>query len=246
MVYEFLGQSDAVVLGSGSSLLLWLVLLAAMALMPFLLTMITSFAKLVVVGGILRQALGTQQVPPNSVITGLALVLTVHIMWPVMTQGFANYQQALVPPERSSAEPQPGDAGIRLIAILEAVVPPVESFLIKHSHPVNVDLFRSMRSRLDQQPVSFEGHQDVLARGVEAATVLAPAFAISELTEAFQIGFLLFVPFVIIDLVVSNILMAMGMHMLAPTTISLPLKLLLFVLIDGWRMVVQGLVAGYV
>jgi type III secretion protein R len=246
MPLSLLAQADAAggAPAPSSGLIFWLVLLAGMALAPFVFTMITSFAKLVVVGGILRHALGTQQIPPNTVITGLALILTIHIMSPVAMRIYGRYQ----------ANPMPANAttGETIRSISTAIEGPMRDFLEQHSHPQNLQLFDDLREKLSQSNrdadvVRAEAElKDPLVRdAVRDITVLTPAFMLSQLTEAFQIGFLLFVPFLIIDLVVSNVLMAMGMQMMSPVTISMPLKLLLFVLIDGWRLVMRGLVLSY-
>src|SRR5690349_18794852 len=215
-----------------------------MALAPFVLTMVTSFAKLVIVGGILRHALGTQQIPPNTVITGLALILTIHIMSPVAMRMYSRYQN--LPPN-----PNPTTSEI-VRRIATAAEGPMREFLEQHSHPQNLALFDDLKERLklankDPEAAKVEDQvTDPLVKdAIRDGTVLTPAFMLSQLTEAFQIGFLLFVPFLIIDLVVSNVLMAMGMQMLSPVTVSMPLKLLLFVLIDGWKLVMRGLVLSY-
>ena len=226
--------------------LTWMGILVVMALIPFLLTMVTSFAKLVIVGGIIRQAMGTPQIPPTSVITGLALILSLHIMSPVIVQawdGFRAQEQRL--PEPSDAQERSDQAYQRMRIGLDSAAGPMTSFLTKHASAANVQLFRSLRQRLQgDEPLSL-GEASVDA-ALDLVTILAPAFILTELTEAFQIGFLIFVPFLVIDLVVSNLLLAMGMHMLSPVTVSLPLKLLLFVLIDGWTLILQGIVMGYV
>ncbi|MEM7204176.1 MAG: flagellar type III secretion system pore protein FliP [Planctomycetota bacterium] len=216
--------------GGAGQLATYVSILVAMALLPFLLTMITSFAKLVIVGGIVRQALGTQQIPPTSVITGLALILTMHIMSPVAVRAWEGFQAA----EGSTPE--------RLLAI-EA---PITEFLHRHADPENRILFSSLRQQLNRGEDPFPpSTNDQVRRIVNVLTVDAPAFMLTELAEAFQIGFLIFLPFLVLDLVVGNVLLAMGMHMLSPVVISLPLKLLLFVLIDGWRLLLSGIVRGY-
>jgi type III secretion protein R len=226
----------------------WIFLLAVMALAPFVLTMVTSFAKLVVVGGILRHALGTQQIPPNTVITGLALILTIHIMSPVGMKIYANYTKAEEAAQKSG---QPSNTSDTVRRATTAAEGPMREFLQRHSHPENVQLFEDLRDRLRasnkaQEAADQADKSDPLIQQlINDLTVLTPAFMLSQLTEAFQIGFLLFVPFLIIDLVVSNVLMAMGMQMMSPVTISMPLKLLLFVMVDGWRLIMRGLVLGY-
>lgn len=219
----------------------WVGILAALAIIPFVLTMVTSFAKLVIVFGLIRQALGTQQIPPNIVITGLSLILTIHVMYPVAERMVAAYAQ--------TAEAEDGSVG-RALAAAEG---PMSEFLVANSSERNRALFRNLRAKLgagqgdqlETVAADMGVSPDAARRGVDTITILAPAFVLTELVEAFQIGFLIFVPFLIIDLVVSNILLAMGMHMMSPITISLPLKLLLFVLIDGWDVILTGLVLGY-
>ncbi|HYE21117.1 MAG TPA: flagellar type III secretion system pore protein FliP [Tepidisphaeraceae bacterium] len=231
----------------------WVMLLAAMALAPFVLTMVTSFAKLIIVGSILRHALGTPQIPPTTVITGLSLILTVHIMAPVVQQIYTEYQKV----EQQAGPPKPGEqaSGMETVRrIAQAAEKPMRDFLTKHSHPQNTALFEEMGVTLnaardpaapaDAGPIP-EINDPLVKRLLHDLTVTLPAFVLSQLTEAFQIGFLLFVPFLVIDLVVSNVLMAMGMQMMSPTTISMPLKLLLFVLVDGWRLILRGLVMSY-
>jgi len=236
---------------ASSGLAFWLFLLVAMALAPFVLTMITSFAKLVIVGGILRHALGTQQIPPNTVITGLALILTVHIMSPVAMRIYSNYRASEA---AAKAKPEAGgnETGAMIRRITTAAETPMREFLQRHSYPENVRLFEDLRDKLQDANKGETGKDvgsisdDPLVKQLVAdVTLLTPAFMLSQLTEAFQIGFILFVPFLVIDLVVSNVLMAMGMQMLSPVTISMPLKLLLFVLIDGWKLIMRGLVLGY-
>jgi len=226
----------------GWSMVTWVGILIAMGLMPFVFTMITSFAKLVVVGGILRQALGTPQIPPTSVITGLSLILTVHIMSPVVLDTWNGYQREMQAQQAGLPAGERLDETARVRTAVAAAEAPLEGFLKRHTSPSNVELFRSLLARLgarNQTPPPERGGR------FELVAVYAPAFLLTELTEAFQIGFLIFVPFLVIDLVVSNILLAMGMHMLSPTTVSLPLKLLLFVLIDGWSLILKGIVLGY-
>jgi len=232
--------------GMPSGMLFWIILLAAMAMAPFVLTMTTSFAKLVVVGSMLRHALGTQQIPPTTVITGLALILTVHIMSPVAVKIYDNYQK------RAAADTAAGVAATPvsvLSRIVDSARPPIEEFLQKHSNRQNIALFERLHGKLQKANNLPASKRSDFAQPwgqlIDDATILAPAFILTELTEAFQIGFLIFVPFLVIDLVVSNILLAMGMHMLSPITISMPLKLLLFVMIDGWKLIIQGLVLGY-
>lgn len=212
--------------------------LGALSLLPFVIIMVTSFVKISVVLSIVRSALGTQQMPPTQVITGLAIILTVYIMAPV---GLQIYKAA----EDSIAQRRPGASLMSaetVDLIFEAVgkaKDPMRGFLMQHSHLKDRAMFYTMAKRL-RQP------EDRAGVGPEDFLVIIPSFVISELKEAFQIGFIIFVPFLVIDMVVANILMALGMQMLSPTTISLPFKLLLFVVIDGWYLITKGLITGYV
>jgi type III secretion protein R len=203
----------------------------ALALAPFVAVMVTSFTKIVVVLSLLRNALGLQQVPPNVVINGLAIILSIYVMNPVLSETYQDVQTQI------AASPSPMTMD-RLGQMVQSGKEPLRQFLIKHSHENERAFFLQSAKRLmppDKQ--SDLGASDYL--------VIVPAFTVSELTEAFQIGFLLFLPFVVIDLVVSNILLAMGMMMLSPTMVSLPFKLLLFVLLSGWAKLVHGLVMTY-
>lgn len=212
--------------------------LGALSLLPFVIIMVTSFVKISVVLSIVRSALGTQQMPPTQVITGLAIILTVYIMAPVGLQIFKAAEDSI-------AQRRPGSSLMSaetVDLIFEAVGKaraPMRDFLMTHSHLKDRAMFYTMAKRL-RQP------EDRAGVGPEDFLVIIPSFVISELKEAFQIGFIIFVPFLVIDMVVANILMALGMQMLSPTTISLPFKLLLFVVIDGWYLITKGLITGYV
>ncbi|WP_230469859.1 type III secretion system export apparatus subunit SctR [Lujinxingia vulgaris] len=220
---------------TGGSPLALTALLAGMALLPFALILVTSFVKVAVVLSILRTAIGAQQVPPNTVITGLAILLSIYIMAPVGHDIFTElrphidaYEAGELQVNFSSME-EAGQAGAA----------PLRAFLMRHADPEDRLLLHELAIEL-RPP---EQHKNVAA---EDLLVVVPAFVITELKEAFTIGFILFVPFIIVDLVVANILLSLGMHMLSPTTVSLPFKLLLFVLVDGWYLVVKGLILGYV
>jgi len=212
--------------------------LAAMALLPFLIIMVTSFVKISVVLSIVRSALGTQQMPPTQIITGLAIILTMYIMTPVGLSIYRNAQTLIDKKAPGKSLLTANSIDLAFEAIGEARNP-MRKFLVRHSHVKDRAMFFSMAKRL-RLP---EDRQSV---GSEDFSVIVPSFVISELKEAFQIGFIIFVPFLVIDMVVANILMALGMQMLSPTTISLPFKLLLFVIIDGWYLITKGLVIGYV
>ncbi len=200
-----------------------------LALAPFVAVMVTSFTKIVVTLSLLRNALGLQQTPPNVVINGLALILTLYVMYPVGLQMQADMAQ------RPVAEAS-GDTG-KMLAYADAAKEPLRTFLMKHSSPRERAFFLRTAQKVIPARAQTLTDRDFI--------VVVPAFTVGELTAAFQIGFLIFLPFLVIDLVVSNILLAMGMMMLSPTTVSLPFKLLLFVLIDGWVKLAHGLVLSY-
>ncbi len=215
--------------------LILILALAALALVPFMLMMVTSFVKISVVLSIVRSALGTQQIPPTQVITGLAVILTVYIMAPV---GQTMYKAAAVDIWAKGPGLLSSETVGNLLEAANRSKEPLRDFLAKKVKDKDRALFfhlaKKMRNEEDRKAI---GDRDFL--------IIIPAFVVSELKEAFQIGFLLFVPFIVIDMVVANILLALGMHMLSPTTISMPFKLLLFVLVDGWYLIAKGLVIGY-
>lgn len=208
--------------------------MAGLALVPFVGMMVTSFVKIAVVLSITRQALGTQQAPPTTVITGLAIILTVYIMQPVGLQ-VINKVDNLLAVEGALLERENADLILEAVQLAKE---PVRGFLIKHGEEKNRQMFYRVAYRM-RDP---SDRQDLTATDF---VIAVPAFVITELTKAFQIGFIIFVPFLVIDMVVSNILMALGMQMLSPTTISLPFKILLFVLVDGWYLITRGLVLAY-
>ena len=290
--------------------LVMVIVLGALTLAPFVLVMVTSFVKISVVLSILRNALGTQNVPPSQVITGLAFVLSFFIMTPVAKQMYVAAGSV------SDTRDMFSESSIK--SLFEAVGrgrEPLRRFLIKHSHDEDRILFIELANRLDEGasdshaksavespvqtptvapaaaevttpkystspeqtsiPVTSQvvGQSQVLTsvnNPAKAPTVtlpnvtppvapkssssvskddfqvIVPAFVTSQLKEAFEVGFLIFIPFVIIDMVIANILLAMGMSMLSPSVISLPFKLLLFVLVDGWFLIIRGLVLSYV
>ena len=212
-----------------------LLLLSALTLLPFVFVMITSFAKIVVVLSIVRSALGTPQIPPNVVITGLAVVLTIYVMAPT---GQQVYRAAVAEKKGSAVGLLSAEGAAQLHRAALRAKEPIRAFLVAQSPASERARFRRLRRRMlpaDQR--ASVGERDLL--------VVVPAFVVSQLEAAFKIGFLLYLPFVIIELVVANILLALGMHMLSPTTVSLPFKLLLFVLVDGWSLICQGLVLSY-
>ncbi len=215
--------------------LVLMVALTALGLAPFALMMVTSFVKISVVLSIVRSALGTQQIPPTQVITGLAIILTVYIMAPVGQAMFRAADAESVTQNGGLLDAKTVDT---LITAAGRAKEPLRDFLMKKVTTKDRTLFYSLALKL-RKP------EDRLGIAERDFLILVPAFVVSELKEAFQIGFLLFVPFLVIDMVVANILLALGMQMLSPTTISMPFKLLLFVLVDGWYLIAKGLVVGY-
>ncbi|PXA88143.1 EscR/YscR/HrcR family type III secretion system export apparatus protein [Nostoc sp. 3335mG] len=207
-----------------------LVVIVALAIAPFFAVMVTSFTKIVVTLSLLRNALGLQQVPPNIVLNGLALVLSLYVMYPVgqrMQAAVAQSHQTHVMGSTTS-----------MMDTANVAKEPLRDFLIKHSDPNERAFFLKTAQRVADPDRALDmSDRDFV--------VVTPAFVVKELSLAFQIGFLIFLPFLVIDLVISNILLAMGMMMLSPTTISLPFKLLLFVLVDGWVKLAHGLVLSY-
>lgn len=213
-----------------------IIVIGALALAPFGLIMMTSFVKIAVVLSILRNALGTQQVPPNQVITGIALILTIFIMSPVAEKMYSEAGTI------ENTEAIFSEVSVKtLFEASKKAKEPLRQFMIRYTDERYRVLFRD----LAQQMAAKNGN-DPNAINADDFRVVIPSFVTDQLTEAFQIGFILFVPFLIIDMVVANILQAMGMFMLSPTIISLPFKLLLFVLINGWEIIIKNLVLGYI
>jgi type III secretion protein R len=229
-------MAGAATTGIGSRPLVMILVMAALSLVPFALLMTTCFVKIAVVLSILRSAIGTPQVPPTQVVTGLALILTLYVMAPT---GERMYRA--VKPVLGMAEGADFASGQTIEALEQAAVrakEPLRAFLLNHADRRDRAAFHALalRMRTAEERVGITD-QDLL--------VIVPAFVTSELRRAFEIGFLLFIPFLVLDMVISNLLLALGMHMLTPTTVSLPFKLLLFVLADGWHLVARGLVESY-
>ena len=223
--------------GLGARPLLLILVMSALSLVPFALLMTTCFVKVAVVLSILRSAIGTPQVPPTSVITGLALILTVYVMAPTGERMYDAVKPviALGGSNAELANPQTLE---QLEQAAARAKEPLRAFLLKHAGQRERATFHglALRMRTPAERASVSD-QDLL--------VVVPAFVTSELRRAFEIGFLLFIPFLVLDMVIANLLLALGMHMLTPTTVSLPFKLLLFVLADGWHLVARGLVESY-
>lgn len=203
--------------------------LALLALLPILVVLTTSFVKISVVLSLVRNAIGVQQIPPNMALYGLAAILSFYVMAPV---GQHMYDSVKADPAANRSVEHLVEASLR-------GAEPLRGFMVKHSRPAQREFFLHTARELWGEKMAAGLQHDHFI-------VLIPAFMVSELTSAFEIGFLLYLPFVVIDLIVSNILLAMGMMMVSPVTISLPLKLFLFVSVDGWTRLVRGLVLSYV
>lgn len=199
-----------------------MVLLTVLTLAPAILVMMTSFVRLIVVFGFLRQAMGTQSMPPNQIIIGLALFLTFYIMMPVWTQinneAFKPYMANEITQDEA----------------LATASEPIREFMFKQTREKDLALF-----------MNITGSERPANKTEVPTSSLIPAFVISELKTAFTIGFILYVPFLVIDMVVASVLLSMGMMMLPPIMISLPFKLMLFVLVDGWNLVIGSLVKSF-
>lgn len=199
-----------------------LAIMTALTLLPAALMMMTSFTRIIIVLAILRQAMGVQSTPSNQVLIGLSLFLTLFIMNPVFETA---YQDGVAPYI---------DGDIPVLTALEKTSQPFKEFMLAQTRESDIELFAAIKGDAE-----FQDAQDI------PFSLLLPAFVTSELKTAFQIGFLIFVPFLIIDLVVASVLMAMGMMMLSPMLISLPFKLMLFVLIDGWALLMGTLASSF-
>ena len=205
-----------------------LVVFGLLALVPTLVVVTTAFLKISIVIMLLRNALGVQQIPPNIALYGLSLILTAYVMAPI---GQRIYETTLKSPVNTKSVES-------VITAVRKGAEPMRAFLEKNSKPEQRDFF----VRTTQKIWGPEMAADVKPNDF---LVLMPAFLVGELTSAFQIGFLIYLPFLVIDLIVSNILLALGMMMVSPVTITLPLKLFLFVAVDGWTRLIQGLVLTY-
>lgn len=221
-----LAQDVSISLGEGSTLTERAVqlvgLLTVLSLAPSIVVMMTSFTRIVVVLSLLRSAIGLQSAPPNAVMVSLALFLTAFIMAPTFQDAYTNGIEPVV------------NNQIELTEGFVRTMQPMRAFMLKHTREADLQLFIDLADL--PQP---EAPADLETR------IIIPAFMISELRRAFEIGFLMYLPFLIIDMVVSSILMAMGMMMLPPVVVSLPFKLIFFVLVDGWSMLAGSLVRSY-
>ena len=224
-------QSLSIDLAEGISvtnqLIQLVVLMTVISLAPSIVVMVTSFTRIVVVLAFLRTALGLQQTPPNAVLISLALFATGFIMAPTMEQVYDDGLAPLL------------DESIDESEAFDRAAMPVRRFMLEHVRSKDLELFLELATPGNEEPPILEDPDDTPLRS------LIPAFMISELRRAFEIGFLIFIPFLIIDMVVASVLMSMGMMMLPPVLISMPFKLVFFVLVDGWYLIIGSLVASY-
>ena len=210
--------------------------ITAMALLPFAVMLLTSYIKIVIVLSLLRNALGVQQSPPNPVLSGIALLMTIYVMFPTM---LAMYQASEefrkeVPPSSLFT----GESALYIVSMMDVSKEPLRGFLERNTSSKHINSFYQLAYR--SFPAEFR--KDLKPKDF---IVLIPSFITSQLKASFEIGVLIYLPFFVIDLVTSNILLAMGMMMLSPLTIALPLKLLLIVMVDGWTLIIQGLVLSF-
>ncbi len=198
-----------------------IILMASLSLIPFMVVSMTSFLRYIIVLSILKTALGTQQVPPAMVLVGMALVLTMYTMAPV----FGEMYQNIEPVFKKNGN---------VVQVMDAGAEPLKNFMMRQTRQSDVAFFLQMSRKTPPEKASDLTLWEV-----------APAYMVSELRTAFEIGFIIFIPFIVLDLVVANILLALGMFMLSPTIISLPFKILVFVAVDGWSLIVNGLVQSF-
>ena len=211
--------------------------LVGLSLVPFVAMIATSYLKIVVVMQLIRNALGIQSIPPNMVINALAMILSFYIMAPVVSESWDLLRAGL-----KDNKPEV----LYQTDLAAKAAEPFREFLVKQADERQVAFFARTAERL--WATADEATGEAVSATVDSKSffVLVPAFCVSELTRAFQIGFLVYLPFIAIDIIISNILLAMGMMMVSPVTISLPFKLLLFVMVNGWTLLIQGLVQSYI
>jgi type III secretion protein R len=216
------------------SLITQAVVLTIFALLPFIIMILTSFMKIVIVLSLLRNALGVQQAPPNQIINGIAFMLSLFIMYPTVLQMYERAQTAIQQTQAPESLLSPGSSTY-ILTVADEAKEPLREFLKKNSSIKHHALFFRLAYRVLPEEIRPNLKPDDFM-------ILVPSYITSQLKDAFEIGVLIYIPFFVIDLVTSNILLAMGMMMLSPVTISMPLKLFLLVMLDGWTLLVEGLV----
>ena len=207
-----------------------LITVVAISLIPFVAMVATSYAKIVVVLGLLRNALGVQQVPPNMVLNGIAVLVSAYVMAPIGIQAMQTLQRTHRPPG--------ADSSTVVFDVFDAAKEPFRQFLKTHAGEREKRFFVHSATVIWPKDIAAKVREDDLI-------VLAPAFTLTEMADAFKIGFLLYIAFVVVDLVIANVLMAMGLNQVQPTNIAIPFKLLLFVVMSGWSTLIHGLVMTY-
>ena len=207
-----------------------IMIMALMGLLPFMVTLMTSYIKIIVVTFLIRNALGVQQVPPSMVLSGLALILSIFVMAPVAMQTYNLLEKEQI--DTASITPA------QIIETASNVSGPIKTFLKNNTSEEILKSFTNTAQRIWPEDLKKSIDED-------SFVIIIPSFVISELTKAFQIGFLLYLPFIAIDLIISNILLAMGMMMVPPVMISLPFKVLIFVLVDGFNLLIGSLVNSF-
>jgi type III secretion protein R len=205
-----------------------LIVIVAISVLPFVAMVVTSYTKIVVVLGLVRNALGVQQVPPNMVLNGIAIIVSCYVLTPVGIAAAQNLRGA----------PQSTQGSVAVMQAMDAAREPFRQFLLKHAHEREKAFFlRSAKALWPKDIYSAVKGDDLV--------ILAPSFTLTELNDAFRIGFLLYVSFIAIDIIIANVLMAMGLNQVNPTNVAIPFKLLLFVAADGWSTLIHGLVLTY-
>jgi type III secretion protein R len=215
-------------LNTSTDIVSLIVLVFVISLVPFAAMMVTSYTKIVVVLGLLRNALGIQQVPPNMVLNGVALIVSAYIMAPIMMQSI----------DTTKRQGLSGSSIAQMEQAFDAVKEPMREFLDKHAHEREKAFFVKSAAVIWPPERAKEVKKTDLL-------VLAPAFTLTELTEAFKIGFLLYLAFTVVDLIIANVLLALGLSQVSPTQVGVPFKLLLFIALDGWSVLMHGLVMTY-
>jgi len=230
-----MGDASTPTLGQ-PSIVTKMAVLAALALLPFAIMLLTSFLKIVIVLSLLRNAVGVQQSPPNQAINGIALLMSIYVMFPTC---LAMYNEAETFITKEAPQELISDRSAQfIIGVVDKSKEPLRQFLLKNTIQKHEQYFYTLAYRNFPDPYKTSLKQSDFI-------VLIPAYITSQLKGAFEVGVLIYLPFFVIDLVTSNILLAMGMMMLSPLTIALPLKLLLLVMVDGWTLIIQGLVMTF-
>ena len=214
-------------------------LFVGLSLVAFVAMVATSYLKIVVVISLIRNALGIQSIPPNMVVNALAMILTFYIMAPVLGEGWG-----ILSKELEARKTEPAVQVLRETDAAAKATEPYREWLSARTDARSRQFFVSTAEQLWAKK-GANGEDEPAKVDPESFYILIPSFCVSELSKAFQIGFLVYLPFIAIDIIISNILLAMGMMMVSPVTISLPFKLLLFVMVNGWTLLIQGLIKGY-